>query len=112
MAKLSKRIKAIREQVQPGKLYPVLDAFTLLKSIPPLKFVESVDVAVNLGVDSRKSEQVVRGSTILPHRCSKTVRVAVFTQGANADAAKQRVQISWVLKTLRKKSKMAKWIST
>lgn len=88
MAKLSKRIKAIREQVQPGKLYPVLDAFTLLKSIPPLKFVESVDVAVNLGVDPRKSEQVVRGSTILPHGTGKTVRVAVFTQGANADAAK------------------------
>jgi large subunit ribosomal protein L1 len=88
MAKLTKRIKAIREQVQLGKYYPVLDAFTLLKAIPPLKFVESVDVAINLGVDPRKSEQVVRGSTILPHGTGKTVRVAVFTQGANVDAAK------------------------
>ncbi len=88
MAKLTKRIKAIREQVQPGKYYPILDAFGVLKTIPPLKFVESVDVAVNLGVDPRKSEQVVRGSTILPHGTGKTVRVAVFTQGANVEAAK------------------------
>jgi large subunit ribosomal protein L1 len=88
MAKLTKRIKAIREQVQPGKYYPILDAFGVLKAIPPLKFVESVDVAVNLGVDPRKSEQVVRGSTILPHGTGKTVRVAVFTQGANVEAAK------------------------
>lgn len=88
MAKLSKRAQAISTQVQPGKYYPVLDAFTVLKTIPPLKFVESVDVAVNLGVDPRKSEQVVRGSTLLPHGTGKTVRVAVFTQGANAEAAK------------------------
>jgi large subunit ribosomal protein L1 len=88
MAKLTKRIKAIREQVQPGKYYPILDAFGVLKAIPPLKFVESVDVAVNLGVDPRKSEQVVRGSTILPHGTGKTVRVAVFTQGANVELAK------------------------
>ena len=88
MAKLTKRIKAIREQVQPGKYYPILDAFGVLKTIPPLKFVESVDVAVNLGVDPRKSEQVVRGSTILPHGTGKTVRVAVFTQGANVELAK------------------------
>jgi large subunit ribosomal protein L1 len=88
MAKLSKRAQAISTQVQPGKYYPILDAFTILKSIPPLKFVESVDVAVNLGVDPRKSEQVVRGSTLLPHGTGKTVRVAVFTQGANVDAAK------------------------
>lgn len=88
MAKLSKRAQAISKQVQPGKYYPVLDAFTVLKTIPPLKFVESVDVAVNLGVDPRKSEQVVRGSTLLPHGTGKTVRVAVFTQGANVEAAK------------------------
>lgn len=88
MAKLSKRAQAISKQVQPGKYYPVLDAFTVLKAIPPLKFVESVDVAVNLGVDPRKSEQVVRGSTLLPHGTGKTVRVAVFTQGANVEAAK------------------------
>lgn len=88
MAKLSKRAQAISKQVQPGKYYPILDAFTVLKAIPPLKFVESVDVAVNLGVDPRKSEQVVRGSTLLPHGTGKTVRVAVFTQGANVDAAK------------------------
>ncbi len=88
MAKLSKRQKAIREKVESSKLYPVDEAFNLLKELPRAKFVESIDVAVNLGVDPRKSDQVVRGSTVLPHGTGKTVRVAVFAQGENADKAK------------------------
>lgn len=88
MARLSKRQQAIRERIERGRLYPAEEAFTLLKDLSKVKFVESVDVAVNLGVDPRKSDQVVRGSTVLPHGIGKTVRVAVFAQGANADAAK------------------------
>ena len=87
MAKLSKRAKAIREKVESGRLYPAEDAFLLLKEISQVKFAENVDVAVNLGVDPRKSDQVVRGATVLPHGIGKTVRVAVFAQGASADAA-------------------------
>ena len=89
MAKLSKRAKAIREKLQPGKLYSIEEALELLKSMPAAKFMESVDVSVNLGVDPRKSDQQVRGSTVLPNGTGKSVRVAVFAQGANADAAKQ-----------------------
>ncbi len=87
MARLSKRMRAIRERVERSKLYPAEDAFALLKDLSQIKFSESVDVAVNLGVDPRKSDQVVRGSTVLPHGIGKTVRVAVFAQGASADAA-------------------------
>jgi large subunit ribosomal protein L1 len=89
MAKLSKRAKAIREKIEAGKLYAADEAFELLKGVSSVKFTESVDVSVNLGVDARKSDQVVRGSSVLPHGLGKTVRVAVFTQGANADAAKE-----------------------
>lgn len=89
MAKLSKRAKVINEKIVAGTLYGFDEAIGLLKSIPAAKFVESVDVAVNLGVDSRKSDQVVRSSTVLPNGTGKTVRVAVFAQGANADAAKE-----------------------
>ncbi|MEB4590566.1 50S ribosomal protein L1 [Candidatus Thiothrix sp. Deng01] len=88
MAKLTKRQKAIAEKVNHSKVYPVIDALDVLKSLPRAKFTESVDVSVNLGVDPRKSDQVVRGSTVLPNGNGKTVRVAVFAQGANADAAK------------------------
>ncbi|MDZ7661255.1 50S ribosomal protein L1 [Thiohalophilus sp.] len=88
MAKLSKRQKAIREKLDPSKIYPIDEAFGLLKELPRVKFVESVEVAVNLGVDPRKSDQVVRGATVLPHGTGKTVRVAVFAQGENADKAK------------------------
>jgi large subunit ribosomal protein L1 len=88
MAKLSKRFKAINEKLEPGKFYAIEDALNLLKDLPRAKFVESVDVAVNLGVDPRKSDQAVRGSTVLPHGTGKTVRVAVFAQGENADKAK------------------------
>jgi len=88
MAKLSKRQKVMREKIDRTKLYAAEEALALLKSLPRAKFIESVDVAVNLGVDPRKSDQVVRGSTVLPHGTGKTVRVAVFAQGANADKAK------------------------
>ncbi|MCP1677230.1 large subunit ribosomal protein L1 [Natronocella acetinitrilica] len=89
MAKLTKRQKVFAEKVQRGKLYPVEEAFQLLNDLPTAKFPESVEVAVNLGVDPRKSDQVVRGSTVLPNGTGKTVRVAVFAQGANAEAAKE-----------------------
>ncbi len=89
MAKLSKRAKAIREKLEAGKAYAAEEAFSLLKELSAVKFPESVDVSVNLGVDARKSDQVVRGASVLPHGIGKTVRVAVFAQGANADAAKE-----------------------
>ncbi len=79
----------IAEKVEPGKLYPVDEALGLVSELSKVKFNESVDVSINLGVDPRKSDQVVRSSTVLPHGTGKTVRVAVFTQGANADAAKE-----------------------
>lgn len=88
MAKLGKRTKAIRAKVDAEKQYGVSEAFSLLKELSSVKFDESVDVAVNLGVDPRKSDQVVRGSSVLPNGTGKTVRVAVFAQGAQADAAK------------------------
>ncbi len=88
MAKLSKRLQAIRAKLTPGKFYPVEEALVLLKDLSSVKFREAVDVAVNLGVDARKSDQVVRSATVLPHGTGKTVRVAVFAQGANADAAR------------------------
>jgi len=87
MAKRSKRVRAIRERVEPGKLYEAEAAFALLKELSTVKFTESVDVAVNLGVDPRKSDQVVRGSTLLPNGIGKQVRVAVFAQGAGAEEA-------------------------
>jgi large subunit ribosomal protein L1 len=89
MAKLSKRQKAIQERIEAGKMYSIDEALALLKDTSGAKFDESIDVSVNLGVDPRKSDQVVRGSTVLPNGTGKTVRVAVFAQGANADAAKE-----------------------
>ena len=88
MAKLTKRSKAIAARIEPGKQYPLNDALTLLKEVSSVKFNEAVDVSINLGVDPRKSDQVVRGSTVLPNGTGKTVRVAVFAQGENAEAAK------------------------
>ena len=88
MAKLSKRQAAIKATLVPGKLYSVDEAVTFLSELPASKFKESIDVAVNLGVDPKKSDQVVRGATTLPAGTGKTVRVAVFAQGANAEAAK------------------------
>lgn len=89
MAKMGKRTKAIREKVDPEKQYGVEEAFSLLKELSSVKFDESVDVAVNLGIDPRKSDQVVRGSSVLPNGTGKTIRVAVFAQGPQADAAKE-----------------------
>jgi large subunit ribosomal protein L1 len=89
MAKVTKARKAALERVKPGKTYPADEALKLVKELARAKFVESVDVAINLGIDPKKSDQVVRGSTVLPHGSGKKVRVAVFTQGANAEAAKQ-----------------------
>lgn len=89
MAKLTKRIKVIKEKVTPGAVHKYDDAIGLLKELSKVKFNESVEICVNLGVDPRKSDQVVRGATTLPHGTGKSVRVAVFTQGANADAAKE-----------------------
>jgi large subunit ribosomal protein L1 len=88
MAKLTKRQKAIAEQVVANKVYSLEDAVSLLNNLPAAKFKESMDVSVNLGVDPRKSDQVVRGATTLPAGTGKTVRVAVFAQGAAAEAAK------------------------
>ena len=89
MAKLTKRMRTIREKVDVTKDYEINEAVALLKELATAKFVESVDVAVNLGIDARKSDQNVRGATVLPNGTGREVRVAVFTQGANADAAKE-----------------------
>jgi len=89
MAKVSKRLKAMREKIEPGKQYSIGEAISLLKELSGVKFTETVDVAVNLGIDSRKSDQTVRGATTLPHGTGKDVRVAVFTQGEAAEAAKE-----------------------
>jgi large subunit ribosomal protein L1 len=88
MAKISKRMKKINELVDHDKNYSVLEAFDLLKKTASAKFNETVDVAINLGIDVKKSDQNVRGAVVLPNGTGKTVRVAVFTQGANAEAAK------------------------
>ncbi|MDR2876420.1 MAG: 50S ribosomal protein L1 [Chromatiales bacterium] len=88
MAKLSKRFKEIRSKVSPLRQYPIDEALGLLKDLSKVKFNESVDVSINLGIDARKSDQAVRGSTVLPHGTGKTVRVAVFAQGEKADAAR------------------------
>ncbi|MGI9263897.1 MAG: 50S ribosomal protein L1 [Gammaproteobacteria bacterium] len=87
MSAISKRMKASAEKLDREKLYPVDEALALVREFSTAKFKESVDVSVNLGVDPRKSDQAVRGSTVLPNGTGKTVRVAVFAQGANAEAA-------------------------
>lgn len=89
MVALSKRRKLAREKVDPNTHYSIDDALTMVKELATAKFPESIDVAVNLGVDPRKSDQVVRSSTVLPNGTGKTVRVAVFAQGENADKAKK-----------------------
>jgi len=89
MAKLSKRARLIREKVDVLKDYEINEAIALLKELATANFKESVDVAVNLGIDARKSDQNVRGATVLPNGTGRDVRVAVFTQGANAEKAKE-----------------------
>ncbi len=88
MAKLSKKAKLVKSKVDRTKQYSVIEAVNILKELGTSKFNEAIDVSVNLGVDPRKSDQNVRGATVLPNGTGKTVRVAVFTQGPNADAAK------------------------
>ncbi|MBT7952884.1 MAG: 50S ribosomal protein L1 [Gammaproteobacteria bacterium] len=88
MTVLSKRIKNIREKIDETKAYAVVDAFNLLKECSSVKFDESVEVAINLGVDPRKSDQAVRGSTVLPRGTGKSVKIAVFADAEQADAAK------------------------
>ncbi len=89
MAKLTKRQRAIREKLDVTKQYGIDEAVALLKDVSSVKFGETVDVAINLGIDPRKSDQSVRGATTLPNGSGKNVRVAVFTQGANAEKAKE-----------------------
>lgn len=88
MAKLTKRMKAIREKLNPSQSMGIRDALAQLKALSSVKFVESMDVSINLGVDPRKSDQVVRGSTVMPHGLGKSVRIAVFARGENVAAAK------------------------
>lgn len=88
MAKISKRVQALRAKVDRNKVYPVAEALALVKECATAKFDESIDIAVNLGVDARKSDQVVRGSVVLPAGTGKSVRVAVFAQGEKAEVAK------------------------
>jgi len=88
MAAVAKRAKPWKEKLTPGKHYPVDEALSLLKEFATAKFAESVDAAVNLGIDASKSDQQVRGSTVMPHGTGKSVRVAVFTSGKNQDAAR------------------------
>jgi large subunit ribosomal protein L1 len=88
MAKLSKRVRAYKEKLEPGKAYAIDEAVGLLKEFSTVKFNESVEVAVNLGIDAKKSDQGVRGATTLPHGTGSVVRVAVFTQGEAAEKAK------------------------
>jgi large subunit ribosomal protein L1 len=89
MPAVAKRLQAWKSKIVPGKQYPVDEAIKLVKEFARAKFPESVDVAVNLGIDASKSDQQVRGSTVMPHGIGKTVRVAVFTGGKNADAARE-----------------------
>ncbi len=88
MAKLSKRLRAIQEKIDKSRLYPIDEAVTLLTELSSVKFKESIDVSINLGVDPRKSDQVVRGATTLPNGTGKEVRVAVFAQGDKAEEAR------------------------
>jgi large subunit ribosomal protein L1 len=89
MAKMNKRYKALAEKVDPENFYPLADAFALAKETSSAKFDEGIDVAINLGVDAKKSDQAVRGATVLPKGTGRTVRVAVFTDGDNVEKAKE-----------------------
>lgn len=113
MAKMAKRMSAIAEKVTPNKSYALDDALSLLKQVSSVKFVESVDVAVILGVDPKKSDQVVRGATLLPNGTGRDMRVAVFAQGANAQAAKdagaELVGFEDLAEQIKKMGETGKW---
>lgn len=87
--RISKRFKKIREKIAVGQLYPLVEAFVLLKELSTVKFEESVDVSINLGIDAKKTDQSVRSSVVLPHGTGRSHKVAVFTQGAAADIARK-----------------------
>lgn len=89
MTKISKRQRAIKEKLTPGKIYTAIEAIELLQSLPKAKFAESLDISLNLGVDPRKSDQMVRGATVLPHGTGRILRVAVFAQGEKQKEATQ-----------------------
>jgi large subunit ribosomal protein L1 len=89
MVAVAKRMKPWAEKLPPGKQFPIEDALALVKQLATAKFDETVDVAINLGIDASKSDQQVRGSTVLPNGTGRKVRVAVFTSGKNADAARE-----------------------
>jgi large subunit ribosomal protein L1 len=109
MSQVSKRVKKINELVDRTKSYELKNALDLVKKTATAKFDESVDVAVNLGIDAKKSDQVVRGSVVLPRGTGKTVRVAVFAQGANAEKAAPTSSAST---TSPRRSRAASWSST
>ncbi|CAK8739430.1 50S ribosomal protein L1 [Sodalis praecaptivus] len=115
MAKLTKRMRVIRDKVDSTKQYDISEAVALLKELATAKFVESIDVAVNLGIDARKSDQNVRGATVLPHGTGRSIRVAVFTQGANAEAAKAAgadlVGMDDLADQIKKASSTSTWLS-
>jgi large subunit ribosomal protein L1 len=89
MTKLTKRARAINGKITAGKIYSITEAVNLLKQVSSVKFDESIDVSINLGIDTRKSDQTVRGASVLPNGTGRTVKVAVFAQGAAAEAAKE-----------------------
>jgi large subunit ribosomal protein L1 len=91
MSSIAKRQKPWAERVKPGQTYAIDEALSIVKEFANAKFDETVDVAINLGIDPAKSDQQVRGSTVMPNGTGKKVRVAVFTQGKNADAAREAV---------------------
>ena len=110
MSRSGKRLNSIREQIEPGKAYAIDEALEILKDASKVKFTESVDVAIRLGVDSRKSDQNVRGSTVLPNGTGKKVRVAVFAQGENAGegrSSRRRMLSAWMTCMIR--SRKAIW---
>ena len=112
MAKLSKRAAAIAQKIDRSKLYPVAEALALVKETAVAKFNESIDVAVQLGIDPKKSDQLVRGSVVLPAGTGKSVRVAVFAQGDKAEAARPLAPTSSVWTTWPTRSRPVKWTST
>lgn len=113
MAKRGKRYQAIRALVQPGKLYPVDEALRILKESSKVKFIESVDVAIRLGIDPKKSDQQVRGATVLPAGTGKRVRVAVFARRARGPSRPLRLALMWsAWKTLPSACRAVTSIST